>query len=106
MKTEEINKKNDAAKNDVVANEEMTETVNENPEEKDSEKAETEVTPSNVPLGVIMDKRTQELRNVVFTMMNNYGIPASLMDYILCTILTDVRDLKAKEYTDCIAKEG
>lgn len=105
-KLEEINKGNNAAKNDVVENEDVTEPVSENSEEKDPEKAEPEATPSNVPLGVIMDKRTQELRNVVFTMMNNYGIPASLMDYILCTILTDVRDLKAKEYTDCIAKEG
>lgn len=89
----------------AVENEKVTEPVNENPEEKDSEKAETRTTPNNIPLGAIMDRRTQELRNAVFTMMNNYGIPASLMDYILCMVLMDVRDLKTKEYTNCIAKE-
>lgn len=90
----------------AVENEKVTEPVNENPEEKDSEKTEPEATPSNIPLGAIMDRRTQELRNTVFAMMSNYGIPASLMDYILCAILIDVRELKAKEYTDCIVKEG
>ena len=51
-----------------------------------------------------MDKRTHELRNAVFATMSNYGIPASLMDYILSAILADIRDLKSKEYTDCITK--
>ena len=70
--------------------------------EKDSKEKKTdpEVASrnSNVPLGAILDKCTENIRNTVFGVMNQCGIPASLMDYILCTVLTDVRDLKAKEY--------
>ena len=86
----------------AIENEKVTEPAGESSEE--TGKAESEVALSNVPLGAIMDKRTQELRNAVFTMMSNYGIPASLMDYILSAILADIRDLKSKEYTDCITK--
>ena len=54
------------------------------------------------PLGALLDKRTEEIRNVIFTEMAQNGIPASLMDYMLTSILAEVRDLKAKEYSNCI----
>lgn len=54
------------------------------------------------PLGALLDKRTEEMRNVIFTEMAQNGIPASLMDYMLTSILAEVRDLKAKEYSNCI----
>lgn len=66
------------------------------PEEKKvSESDTTEV----LPLGAILDKKTEELRNVIFKEMAQGGIPASLMDYMLTSILAEVRDLKAKEYS-------
>ena len=103
MKTEEINKKNDTVKNDVVENEEVTEPVNENSEEKDSEKAEPEAALNDIPLGASLDKYTEEIRNTVYAIMGRNGIPASLMDYMLCMVLMDVRDLKAKEYATQIS---
>lgn len=54
------------------------------------------------PLGALLDKRTEEIRNVIFSEMAQNGIPASLMDYMLTSILAEVRDLKAKEYSKCI----
>lgn len=54
------------------------------------------------PLGALLDKRTEEIRNVIFSEMAQNGIPASLMDYMLSSILAEVRDLKAKEYSNCI----
>lgn len=45
------------------------------------------------PLGAILDKRTEEIRNVVFGAMAQHGIPASLMDYMLTSVLSEVRDL-------------
>lgn len=66
------------------------------PEEKKvSESDTTEV----LPLGAILDKKTEELRSVIFKEMAQGGIPASLMDYMLTSILAEVRDLKAKEYS-------
>lgn len=66
------------------------------PEEKKvSESDTTEV----LPLGAILDKKTEELRSVIFKEMVQGGIPASLMDYMLTSILAEVRDLKAKEYS-------
>ena len=53
-----------------------------------------------------MDKRTEEIRNVVFGAMAQYGIPASLMDYMLTSVLSEVRDLKSKEYSDCLVNKG
>lgn len=58
------------------------------------------------PLGAILDKRTEEIRNVVFGAMAQYGIPASLMDYMLTSVLSEVRDLKLKEYSDCLVNKG
>jgi hypothetical protein len=58
------------------------------------------------PLGAILDKRTEEIRNVVFGAMAQYGIPASLMDYMLTSTLSEVRDLKSKEYSDCLVNKG
>lgn len=58
------------------------------------------------PLGAILDKRTEEIRNVVFGAMAQYGIPASLMDYMLTSALSKVRDLKSKEYSDCLVNKG
>ena len=58
------------------------------------------------PLGAIMDKRTEEIRNVVFGAMAQYGIPASLMDYMLTSVLAEVRDLKSKEYSDSLVNKG
>lgn len=58
------------------------------------------------PLGAILDKRTEEIRNVVFGAMARYGIPASLMDYMLTSVLSEVRDLKSKEYSDCLVNKG
>lgn len=52
-----------------------------------------------LPLGAILDKKTEELRSVIFKEMVQGGIPASLMDYMLTSILAEVRDLKAKEYS-------
>ena len=54
----------------------------------------------------ILDKRTEEIRNVVFGAMAQYGIPASLMDYMLTSVLSEVRDLKSKEYSDCLVNKG
>lgn len=58
------------------------------------------------PLGAILDKRTEEIRNVVFGVMAQYGIPASLMDYMLTSVLTEVRDLKSKEYSNSLVNKG
>lgn len=57
------------------------------------------------PLGAILDKRTEEIRNAVFGAMAQYGIPASLMDYMLTSVLSEVRDLKSKEYSDCLVNK-
>lgn len=66
------------------------------PEEKKVSESDTlEV----LPLGAILDKKTEELRSVIFKEMVQGGIPASLMDYMLTSILAEVRDLKAKEYS-------
>lgn len=58
------------------------------------------------PLGAILDKRTEEIRNVVFGAMAQYGIPASLMDYMLTSVLSEVRDLKSKEYSNSLVNKG
>ena len=66
------------------------------PEEKKVSESDT---PEVLPLGAILDKKTEELRSVIFKEMEQGGIPASLMDYMLTSILAEVRDLKAKEYS-------
>ena len=66
------------------------------PEEKKVSESDT---PEVLPLGAILDKKTEELRSVIFKEMRQGGIPASLMDYMLTSILAEVRDLKAKEYS-------
>lgn len=66
------------------------------PEEKKVSESDT---PEVLPLGAILDKKTEELRSVIFKEMVQGGIPASLMDYMLTSILAEVRDLKAKEYS-------
>lgn len=66
------------------------------PEEK---KVSDSDTSEVLPLGAILDKKTEELRSVIFKEMVQGGIPASLMDYMLASILAEVRDLKAKEYS-------
>lgn len=38
--------------------------------------------------------------------MAQYGIPASLMDYMLTSVLAEVRDLKSKEYSDSLVNKG
>lgn len=73
------------------------------PEEK---KVSDSDTSEVLPLGAILDKKTEELRSVIFKEMVQGGIPASLMDYMLTSILAEVRDLKAKEYSKrIISKE-
>ena len=57
-------------------------------------------------MGAILDKRTEEIRNVVFGAMAQYGIPASLMDYMLTSVLAEVRDLKSKEYSNSLVNKG
>ena len=66
------------------------------PEEK---KVSDSDTSEVLPLGAILDQKTEELRSVIFKEMVQGGIPASLMDYMLTSILAEVRDLKAKEYS-------
>lgn len=66
------------------------------PEEKKVSESDTQEV---LPLGAIMDKKTEELQSVIFKEMVQGGIPASLMDYMLTSILAEVRDLKAKEYS-------
>ncbi len=66
------------------------------PEEKKVSESDTQ---EALPLGAILDKKTEELRSVIFKEMVQGGIPASLMDYMLTSILAEVRDLKAKEYS-------
>jgi hypothetical protein len=66
------------------------------PEEKKVSESDTQEV---LPLGAIMDKKTEELRSVIFKEMVQGGIPASLMDYMFTSILAEVRDLKAKEYS-------
>lgn len=66
------------------------------PEEK---KVSDSDTSEVLPLGAILDKKTEELRSVIFKEMVQGGIPASLMDYMLTSILAEVRDIKAKEYS-------
>lgn len=82
----------------AIENEKTTEPVNENPEEKDSEKVEEGAAADDIPLGAILDTYTEKIRNAVFTIMYQNGIPASLMDYMLCMVLSETRELKAKEY--------
>lgn len=73
------------------------------PEEKKVSESDTS---KALPLGAILDKKTEELRSVIFKEMVQGGIPASLMDYMLTSILAEVRDLKAKEYSKrIISKE-
>lgn len=78
----------------AIENEKTTEPVNENPEEKVEEGA----APNNIPLGAILDTYTEKIRDAVFTIMYQNGIPASLMDYMLCMVLSETRELKVKEY--------
>lgn len=59
------------------------------PEEK---KVSDSDTSEVLPLGAILDKKTEELRSVIFKEMVQGGIPASLMDYMLTSILAEVRD--------------
>lgn len=66
------------------------------PEEKKVSESDTQ---EALPLGAILDKKTEELRSVIFKEMVQGGIPAPLMDYMLTSILAEVRDLKAKEYS-------
>ena len=66
------------------------------PEEKKVSESDTQEV---LPLGAILDKKTEELRSVIFKEMVQGGIPASLMDSLLTSILAEVRDLKAKEYS-------
>lgn len=66
------------------------------PEKKKASESDTSEV---LPLGAILDKKTEELRSVIFKEMVQGGIPASLMDYMLTSILAEVRDLKAKEYS-------
>lgn len=66
------------------------------PEEKKVSESDTQ---EALHLGAILDKKTEELRSVIFKEMVQGGIPASLMDYMLTSILAEVRDLKAKEYS-------
>lgn len=66
------------------------------PEEKKVSESDTQEV---LPLGAILDKKTEELRSVIFKEMVQGRIPASLMDYMLTSILAEVRDLKAKEYS-------
>ena len=82
----------------AIENEKTTEPVNENPEEKDSEKVEEGAAADDIPLGAILDTYTEKIRNAVFTIMYQNGIPASLMDYMLCMVLSETRELKAEEY--------
>lgn len=73
------------------------------PEEKKVPESDTSEV---LPLGAILDKKTEELRSAIFKEMVQGGIPASLMDYMLTSILAEVRDLKAKEYSKrIISKE-
>lgn len=79
---------------------EAKETERSMKEDKPEEKKVSESdTPEVLPLGAILDKKTEELRSVIFKEMAQGGIPASLMDYMLTSILAEVRDLKAKEYS-------
>lgn len=74
-----------------------------NVSESDTLESDTENKPEPAPpLGALLDKRTEIIRNVIFTEMAQNGIPASLMDYMLTSVLAEVRDLKAKEYSSCI----
>ena len=82
----------------AVENEKVIEPVNENPEEKDSERVETGAAPNDIPLGAILDTYTEKIRDAVLTIMYQNGIPASLMDYMLCMVLSETRELKVKEY--------
>lgn len=59
------------------------------PEEKKVSESDTSEV---LPLGAILDKKTEELRSVIFKEMVQGGIPASLMDYMLTSILAEVRD--------------
>ncbi len=72
-----------------------------NVSESDTLESDTENKPAP-PLGALLDKSTEVIRNVIFTEMAQTGIPASLMDYMLTSVLAEVRDLKAKEYSSCI----
>ena len=82
----------------TIETEKTTEPVNENSEEKDTEKVETGAAPNDIPLGAILDIYTEKIRDAVFTIMYQNGIPASLMDYMLCMVLSETRELKVKEY--------
>lgn len=92
------NNKNKQKKEKEGAYTDASETV----ENKKKSKQEVTKAIEAPPLGSILDKRTEEIRNVIFTEMAQNGIPASLMDYMLTSILAEVRDLKAKEYSNCI----
>lgn len=78
------------------AKETETNMKEDTPEEKKVSESDTQEV---LPLGAILDKKTEELRSVIFKEMVQGGIPASLMDYMLTSILAEVRDLKAKEYS-------
>lgn len=82
----------------AIENEKTTEPVNENLKKKDTEKVETGAAPNDIPLGAILDTYTEKIRDAVFTIMYQNGIPASLMDYMLCMVLSETRELKVKEY--------
>ena len=91
-------------KEETKVSESDTEESTAQEQKEDNNKVEKAV--EAPPLGAILDKRTEEIRNVVFGAMAQYGIPASLMDYMLTSVLSEVRDLKSKEYSDCLVNKG
>lgn len=50
------------------------------------------------PLGMILDDVKTELTRKVAEIQQSYGLPASLLDFILTGILADVREMKCMEY--------
>lgn len=98
----EVKEKNnkEAIKEETKVSESDTEENTAQEQKEDNNTVEKAV--EAPPLGAILDKRTEEIRNVVFGAMAQYGIPASLMDYMLTSVLSEVRDLKSKEYSDCL----
>ena len=102
----EVKEKDNKAtiKEETKVSESDTEESTEQEQKEDNNTVEKAV--EAPPLGAILDKRTEEIRNVVFGAMAQYGIPASLMDYMLTSVLAEVRDLKSKEYSNSLVNKG
>lgn len=60
----------------------------------------------DVPLGVLLDSVGEGLELYILRTMNEHGIPASLMDYVLTSATMKVKEMKYREYARVAITDG